>query len=534
MRWAVFLFIVLCASIPLVQAEVLYSGKIYSGDNLTINNETFTVLGIQSNTDFELNYTSVVLTSLAHRYLISQENCYATDYYTYCYLGASYDYNNNKTLMHSGFVEPQMAIQVNHTIPEITVTRPTTIVLSYGLVDTIAVTIKNNGQKAGWVHYEEQLPPSIIVVNTGDFTANSELPTLLAKDILMNSGDIKTFYYTIKTLQYQNATWTGSYTYSYENITLTQNTTQLIATTKLPYNIIESYSKKQSDTISSADYTEYCLNITNTDPSNNLNLNASVDIGYLQYIEAKYWKNTTPSLLTYTAMLSPGETAGLYLRFRGLYTGVYPIKTTILSAVNNNQFSYQSTQNYTVKLPENITSTIVVNKNSVDAGEHVNITLMIKNNDAKNTYYNIQGILLEEDINASLIHPGEEIVVYQKDYTTPSSSTGTLNITFVGTYHTESGQGFFMNAEKIINITHPVSIQSGSTNNTQNTSTNTADKTPAASNSKNSSQNTTPQSPATSKTHSASSNTIPEKPHGFFGQLFYDIGDFFSRLFSGK
>ncbi len=513
--------------IPLVSAGIVYTGKLYTGDNFTINNETFTLRGLDSNTDFELNYTKLLLTSPLNTYAITQGQCYVTDYYTYCYLGIIYDYKDARTLAHQGYVEPKMNIQVTYTIPEITAARTTSITLDYNTAAQVTLTFKNSGLKAGKVTYTETVP-AVYTVSGSDLTIASSTGagTTLTTTVSLAAGESKTLRYSITTAQYTPVNWTGTVVYSYDTTTITQNTTPLSATTRLPYTITESYSKKSADTVAASDYTDYTLTIKNTDQKSPLHARVLVNIGQLRFIAANHWIPTDAPSMESNISITPGQSETFNLRFNAPYTGIYPITTQAAMNIHDTTFNYSSTQNYTVTLPKGIVPTIITSKTTVPLGERVNIKLLLKNMDKKNTYYRIEGTILGDAVTVPALGPGEELIAYETDYTPGANPVGTLPVLFTGFYRTESGQGTAISANATLTI--PIGAVAPTHNATRITT---------AGNITSNQKNTTT-TPATTKTTtenpSQKPSASPTAPRGFFGQLFTDIGDFFSKLFGKK
>lgn len=450
---------------PLAYAiDPIINSEYFTGEYVTVANDTFILIGTDSDGSYWNNYSSVIFKNNVTRSLFKVEKgrCRNTEYYTYCY-NYSY-YNWDKKFTYEGSIlEPSMVIQIFYYNPEVSLVKLETMELEYGRGQMVESVFTNTGSKETVVDYAEQLPAEFIVMNCNICTI---VNNKVIAEIRLQEGEEKKMTYFLQYFDYKNFTWTANYNYSYDNQFKSEKKT-ITSSVKIPYTITESLTQSISNTL--GDITTYSFNITNLEEYSNLNINLSIINRVVKDYKGLTKQNDT---YTYVGFINARESKEFSIILDSYLVGEFPIYIDAEIETHNHVFDY--VQNYSFNVSLNpITPSIIVDKEVANPNDTIHLVASLKNTDDNAQYLYVYANLLpqEEHWTFYKINPGKELILYNDTFPIPEDDDD-LYIILSGIYRTTNLQDQTFKLEKIIDIVgrEPKPIPSSETNSTSSDS----------------------------------------------------------------
>lgn len=524
--WVVLLLIL--SLIPAGYALSIYSGTVYSGDVLTAGKDQYTIIGLGL-VGYERNYPYLRITrqgTINETMRIPFTKCVSSSSMTYCFLEQTIDYSSTKAV-YDDRIEPKLKISITTFDPEITIARPKSLLVDYGVDTPINITITNRGKKETTVTYTEIIPGAIFIsAYTNMLLENSRLYTTLT----IPPNSTTKLQYTLRALSYTNASWGASYTYTASSGEKNGTVPKLSIQVRPAIDFKEYISKTTSTNLENSDNTTYRLTITNNDVFNSAYEHIILDSGALQILSVERLGKIDSSIYEYTGVIPPKTTVNHTLIFTSAYTGLFHLRLNASVDVADQKKVFLSEKNYTVKV-SGITPKLLLSTTTAKPGDQVLATVVIENSDTKNSYHDITGVIHffgDEPFSATTILQSENRTVATRLITIPQTNQTTWVVTLDGTYRTVSGQVFPFKTNATIKLFVPIVT---SANTTIITSNNNISSRPI-----NTTTNTSRPSSSNASTPTIAHNTPaiipPEEKKGIL-KIFSEIGDFFSRLFGG-
>lgn len=499
--------------------EPIVNTEFFTGDYVVVGNDTFILIGTDSDGTYWNNYSSVIFRNNVTRSMFKVEKgrCRNTEYYNYCFNYSYYNWDKKFTYQGS-ILEPSMVIQIFYYNPSVTLSKPETLQLEYGRGQMIEHIFTNTGSKETIVYYSEQLPHEFIVDNCNLCTITSNKVTA---EIRLKDGEEKKMHYYIQYFDYKNFTWTANYNYTYDDKLKTETRTTT-SSVKVPYEITESLTQSVSNTL--GDITTFSFTIKNLEEYANIGVNLSMINKVV-----KDYKNLDKLNDTYyfVGIINARESKSFNITLDSYLVGAFPISVNADIESHNHIFEY--VQNYSFNVSLNpLTPSLVVDKTVANPNDTIHLVASLKNTDEKAQYLYVYANLLpqEEHWTFYKINPGKELVLYNDTFPIPEDDDD-LYITLSGIYRTTNLQDQSFKLQKIIDVVgrEPKPIPQSEPDVTPN-STVTVEPTP----------DTTAQPDDTDTVIKNSSGTSPaekEKKKDFLISIIDSIDSFIKLIFGG-
>lgn len=441
MRWSIF-FILLAIVSSVYAIEPIISGEYFTGEYITVGNDTFILIGTDSDGTYWNNYSSVIFKNNLTLFKIEKGRCKKTEYYDYCFIDSYYNWDKNFTWQGS-ILEPSMIIEVYYNTPEVALDRHEYLELEYGRGEVIYLNFTNTGTKDTIIYYEEQLPMEFVVTNCNMCTITNNKVT---SEVRLKDGETKTINYFVQYYGYNNFSWTANYNYSYDNKFKSEQK-NIKSIVKSPYNVIESLTRSVSTTL--GDISTFSVNVTNMQESGILNVNLSIHNEVVKnYNQLKKKGN----IYTYEGTIPKGESKVFSIILDSYLVGEFPIYVDIEMETHNTVFKYIQNHSFNVSLNP-LTPSLIVDKNVVDPNDTITLVASLKNTDEYAQYLYVYAHLLPQDEQWTFykINPGKELILYNNTFPIPEDDDD-LYIILSGVYRTINMQEQTFKLEKIIDV----------------------------------------------------------------------------------
>jgi hypothetical protein len=496
----------------------------FSGDYLTVGNETYIVIGAEPKGDYWNNYSSVIFKHNITRdiFKVNIGKCSSTEQYTYCFNSTYYDWENNITWKGS-ILEPSMLLKVYHYTPEITLDRPKSIKLEYGDGYVIESKFKNTGSTDAIVYYSEQLPAQFIVTNCNICAINDNKVTA---QIRLNDGEEKIMTYAVQYFGYGSFGWAANYNYSYDD-KMRSETNTMNSTVQIPYVVTESLTRQVSNAL--GDISVFTLSIKNMQNYSGIKVNLSINNQVVKNYDSLDKKNNT---YYYSGILSSSESKNFSITLDSYLVGQFPIYVDAKIESHGKMFEYAQNHSFNVSLKP-LTPSLVVDKMSADPNDTIHLVASLKNNDSQAQYLYVSANLVPLDKQWAFekINPGKELILYNDTFTIPEDEDD-LYIVLSGLYRTANLQDQTFRLEKIINVTgRGPKLIPNSTSVANNTSSITSISTTSTPTIKNTTKN-----PSVSKNSTSTNNANIDEPakKDFITSVIESIDSFIKSIFGKK
>ncbi len=430
---------------PAYSVAPIVNAEFFTGDYVVVGNDTFILIGTDSDGSYWNNYSSVIFKNNVTKNLFKVEKgrCRNTEYYTYCFNYSYYNWDKKFTYQGS-ILEPSMVIQIFYYNPTVTLSKPASIKSDYGRGQSIEHIFTNTGSKETIVYYSEQLPHEFIVANCNICTITSNKVTA---EIRLNEGEEKIMNYYLQYFGYKNFSWTANYNYSYDN----QLKSESIATTSsvnAPYETTESLTQSVSNTL--GDITTFSFVIKNLEEYANIDVNLSITNNVV-----KDYKNLEKRNMTYyyVGPIPARDSRAFNITLDSYLVGAFPIYVNARIESHNHLFEYARNYSFNVSLNP-LTPSLIVDKEVVNPNDTIHLVASLKNTDEKAQYLYVYANLLpqEEHWTFYKINPGKELVLYNDTFPIPEDDDD-LYITLSGIYRTTNLQDQSFKLQKIIDVT---------------------------------------------------------------------------------
>jgi hypothetical protein len=440
------LVIIVLTMTPIVfAANPLINKEYFTGDYITVANETYLIIGTDSDGGYWNNYSSVIFKHNITKVMfkVGVGECFSTESHTYCFNTTTYDWKKNFTWQGS-ILEPSMLIKIYSYASEVQLDRPKLVKLEYGNRYTIESKLKNTGSKETNVYYVEQLPAQFIVTNCNLCRINGNTVTA---QIGLNDGEEKIISYTIQYFGYANLSWIANYTYSYDD-QIRSDKKEMNSTVIIPYEIKESLTRRVSNTL--GDISTYTLSIKNRQNYSMIKVNVSINNNVVKDYELL---NKQDNTYYYTGIISSRESKNFSIILDSYMVGEFPIYVDARIESNGQVFVYRKNNSFNVSL-DPLKPSLIVDKTKAEPNDTIRLVASLKNTDEQAQYIYVYAHLLPHDVQWSFdkINPGKELILYNDTFPIPESDDN-LHIILSGIYRTTNLQDQTFTVEKIINVT---------------------------------------------------------------------------------
>ncbi len=436
------LFLILLVSISVVNAAVIYGGKVYSGDKFVSNiggkfvvtgTNSYKVFNNETNND-EIYYARLVFRSdVDETVTVRNSSCTTTLVYKYCYKSSAVDFTNPKTFDDDGDILAGMSITIE-SLPNptsiITFLRDTKITSYCGVYIPMNITVTNAGTLSTNITYSEILPLNTFIVNSDEATVDSNVITFYS---MLPINTTKVYTYTLANLDCEAKSFNAKYSFTTYNSTISKNITNISISVNKHYNFTEFLSKNRTNSLD--DEMIYFWNITNTHLSLDANIKSIIILPRgLTVKEASTELRLVNNTYVYTGILSPNSKASLYLKFNANSYGNATLFNDGTITVSDHNIYYTSNKTIQTIFPEV--------KLLLDVDTSVNnslkVLLRVKNSDLNTKYYYLYGVLKgvvnDEPLYSNFIEPDTNTIIANRTYNVSNINLAGVSIIFDGLY----------------------------------------------------------------------------------------------------
>lgn len=448
MRRSIFLILSLLTSILMAASaysiDPIISGEYFTGEYITVANDTFILIGSDSDGSYWNNYSSVIFKNNLTRSLFKVEKgrCRNTEYYNYCFNDSYYNWDKKFT-WEGSILEPSMLIRVYYYNPEVLLERPESLEFEYGRGQLIELNFSNTGTKETIVNYNEQLPAGFVVQNCNLCTINNNK---VAAEVWLQDGEKKTINYYIQYFGYDNFSWSANYDYNYDD-KFKSEVKNIKSSVKIPYNVIESLTRKVSTEL--GDISVFSANITNTQEYGMINVNLSI---HNQVVKDYKELVKDGDIYMYSGVIGPKESRIFSIVLDSYMVGEFPIYVDAEIHAHNHVFDYIQNHSFNVSLNP-LTPSLKVDKDIADPNDTITLVASLKNTDEYAQYLYVYAYLLPQEDHWTFykINPGKELILYNDTFPIPEDDDD-LYIILSGIYRTTNIQDQTFKLEKIIDV----------------------------------------------------------------------------------
>lgn len=448
MRCSILFILSLLASIMIASSaysiDPIISGEYFTGEYITVENDTYIIIGSDSDGSYWNNYSSVIFKNNLTRSLFKVEKgkCRNIDYYTYCFNDSYYNWDKKFT-WEGSILEPSMLIRVYYYTPEVTLARPEYLEMEYGRGQIIYLNFTNSGSKETIINYYEQIPVELVVTNCNMCTIENNKVT---SELRLKDGETKTINYYVQYYGYKNFSWTANYNYSYDN-KFKSESKNIRSTVKPPYNVIESLERSVSTGL--GDISTFSVNITNTQEFGILDVNLSI---HNQVVKNYNQLEKKGNIYTYEGIIPARESRVFSIVLDSYLVGEFPIYVYAEIEAHNTIFKYTQNHSFNVSLNP-LTPSLIVDKDVADPNDTITLVASLKNTDEHAQYLYVYAYLLpqEEHWTYYKINPGKELILYNDTFPIPEDDDD-LYIILSGIYRTTNIQDQTFKLEKKIDV----------------------------------------------------------------------------------
>lgn len=435
-----------------------FKGYKYPDEKFTLNGDNFSI-------KLAKDWKSIIVRYNDENLLIKTNSCENTqlNFYYICFKGAIVDFSSvteiGKIDEVTGENIPALNLSVKYQKPDITIKRTFSNKNPIILEEFNAeLTIENKGKNPADIIYKEKIPSGVIITNLNGLIYDGNNIIYSGK---ISQGAISVTSYKLKPLIFSSNIFEGNLTYNYETLSGVLSVEKINITTV--DNVKSFVIQNISANLDSSESIK--INITNFDANANYNTYFSIEVpkdldvlGFdTEYDKIESLTNKTRYYFSFN--LEKQKSKIIELSIKTKKTGVYAIITELDYTVNNIKRNIQKNININVNA-KSIAPELLILDEEITSNQHFKIKGLIKNNDEKISYNNINAKLKSDTLNETffipIINQNSELLIFEREITAPSIENKTsINITLEGIYNTINGEIFNFSTKKTVLI-HPL------------------------------------------------------------------------------